>query len=189
MPKWESNLPISFERFTKEDNASIVTFLSQDKSKENEKLQQRIKGIEKQLRDYKGDQVPKVMVMDDNKKRETHILQRGEYLKKGDPVSFNTPSFLPKMSDDLPKNRLGLAKWLVSRENPLTSRVQVNRMWQRFSEPVWSRHRKIWAYKVNIPCIWICSTGWPSSFRTLGGARRKCTGSLSPVPHTANPVI
>ena len=72
------------------------------------------------------------MVMDDNKKRESHILQRGEYLKKGEPVSFNTPSFLPKMSDDLPKNRLGLAKWLVSRENPLTSRVQVNRMWQRF---------------------------------------------------------
>jgi hypothetical protein len=132
MPKWESNLPPSFERFTKEDNASIITFLSQDNSKQNEKLQQRIKGIEKQLRDYKGDQVPKVMVMDDNKKRETHILQRGEYLKKGDPVSFNTPSFLPKMSDDLPKNRLGLAKWLASRENPLTSRVQVNRMWQRF---------------------------------------------------------
>ena len=131
-PKWESNLPSSFERFTKEDNASIVTFLSQDNSKENKKLQQRIKGIEKQLKDYKGDQVPKVMVMDDNKKRETHILQRGEYLKKGDPVSFNTPSFLPKMSDGLPKNRLGLAKWLVSRENPLTSRVQVNRMWQRF---------------------------------------------------------
>ncbi len=131
-PKWGSNLPSSFERFTKEENASIVTFLSQDNSKENEKLQQRIKGIEKQLRDYKGDQVPKVMVMDDNKKRESHILQRGEYLKKGDPVSFNTPSFLPKMSDGLPKNRLGLAKWLVSRENPLTSRVQVNRMWQRF---------------------------------------------------------
>jgi hypothetical protein len=131
-PKWGSNLPSSFERFTKEENASVVTFLSQDNSKENEKLQQRIKGIEKQLRDYKGDQVPKVMVMDDNKKRETHILQRGEYLKKGDPVSFNTPSFLPKMSDGLPKNRLGLAKWLVSRENPLTSRVQVNRMWQRF---------------------------------------------------------
>ena len=131
-PKWGSNLPSSFERFNKEENASIVTFLSQDNSKENEKLQQRIKGIEKQLRDYKGDQVPKVMVMDDNKKRESHILQRGEYLKKGDPVSFNTPSFLPKMSDGLPKNRLGLAKWLVSRENPLTSRVQVNRMWQRF---------------------------------------------------------
>jgi hypothetical protein len=84
------------------------------------------------LKDYQVDQVPKVMVMDDNKKRETHILQRGEYLKKGETVSFNTPSFLPKMDDGLPKNRLGLAKWLVSRQNPLTSRVQVNRMWQRF---------------------------------------------------------
>jgi hypothetical protein len=131
-PKWESILPPSFERFTKEDNASVITFLAQDNSKQNEKLQKRIKGIEKQLKDYQVDQVPKVMVMDDNKKRETHILQRGEYLKKGETVSFNTPSFLPKMDDGLPKNRLGLAKWLVSRQNPLTSRVQVNRMWQRF---------------------------------------------------------
>jgi hypothetical protein len=47
------------------------------------------------------------MVMDDNKKRETHILQRGEYLKKGDPVSFNTPSFLPKMSDGFAKEPFG----------------------------------------------------------------------------------
>ncbi len=81
-PKWESNLPTSFEIFTKEDNASIVAFLSQDNAKENEKLQQRIKGIEKQLRDYKGDQVPKVMVMDDNKKRETQSeggLIKGRY--------------------------------------------------------------------------------------------------------------
>ena len=66
-PKWESNLPLSFERFTKEDNASVISFLSLDNSKENEKLQKRIKGIEKQLKDYNGDQVPKVMVMDDNK--------------------------------------------------------------------------------------------------------------------------
>ena len=58
-PKWKSNLPLSFERFTKEDNASVISFLSQDNSRENEKLQKRIKGIEKQLQDYKGDQVPK----------------------------------------------------------------------------------------------------------------------------------
>ena len=72
------------------------------------------------------------MVMNDAKKRPTHILNRGEYLNKGEEVSFATPAFLPPISKDLPRNRLGFAQWLVSREHPLTSRVQVNRMWQRF---------------------------------------------------------
>jgi hypothetical protein len=39
---------------------------------------------------------------------------------------------LPPMSDDLPRNRLGLAQWLVSNDHPLTARVQVNKMWQHF---------------------------------------------------------
>ena len=58
------------------------------------------------------------MVMNDAQKRQTHLLLRGEYLKKGEPVSFSTPSFLPPMKDDWPRNRLGLSKWLLSREQP-----------------------------------------------------------------------
>lgn len=131
-PKWEATLPSSFEKFNKDQNTALITFLNPNESKEKDKLNQQIKRFEKQLNNYKGDQVPKVMVMDDRKKRETHILQRGEYLKKGEKVSFTTPGFLPKMKERLPKNRLGMAKWLVDRENPLTARVQVNRMWQRF---------------------------------------------------------
>jgi Protein of unknown function (DUF1553) len=73
-----------------------------------------------------------VMIMSDAQKRETHVLDRGEYLKPKEKVSFRTPAFLPPLSSDLPSNRLGLAKWLVSREHPLTARVQVNRMWQHF---------------------------------------------------------
>jgi hypothetical protein len=132
MPLWEADLPQSFEEFTKEQNRTLQTFIQQNDPKKIEATQKQIKKLEKQLANYKGDQVPKVMVMDDAKKRPTHILNRGEYLNKGEEVSFATPAFLPPISKDLPKNRLGLAQWLVSREHPLTSRVQVNRMWQRF---------------------------------------------------------
>ncbi|MCY2974335.1 MAG: PSD1 and planctomycete cytochrome C domain-containing protein [Planctomycetota bacterium] len=81
---------------------------------------------------YKGDQIPRPMIMSDDQPRATHILDRGEYLKPTDKVAFETPSFLPPMSDDAPRNRLGLAQWLVSQDNPLTARVQVNKMWQHF---------------------------------------------------------
>ncbi|MDE2928235.1 MAG: DUF1553 domain-containing protein [Acidobacteriota bacterium] len=59
-----------------------------------------------------------------------HILRRGMYDQRGDEVQPATPGVLPAMDPDLPRNRLGLARWLVSDDNPLTSRVMVNRFWQ-----------------------------------------------------------
>ncbi len=59
-----------------------------------------------------------------------HVLFRGEYDKRRDEVTPMTPKALPPMADDLPKNRLGLAKWLLQSNHPLTARVTVNRMWQ-----------------------------------------------------------
>jgi hypothetical protein len=58
------------------------------------------------------------------------VLFRGEYDKRRDPVKADTPKSMPPMTSDMPRNRLGLAKWLVSRDHPLTSRVTVNRFWQ-----------------------------------------------------------
>ncbi|HWB04349.1 MAG TPA: DUF1553 domain-containing protein, partial [Verrucomicrobiales bacterium] len=58
------------------------------------------------------------------------ILARGDYDKRKDKVSPETPASLPKMPDDLPRNRLGLAQWLLRPEHPLTARVTVNRFWQ-----------------------------------------------------------
>ncbi len=88
--------------------------------------------LRRQLEEYRKDQVPKVMVMSDDKPRETHILNRGQYLSPEEKVEFATPAFLPPLPPDAPANRLGLAKWLFSDGHPLTARVQVNRMWQHF---------------------------------------------------------
>jgi hypothetical protein len=83
--------------------------------------------------EYKGDQIPRPMVMSDDKPRETKILDRGDYLSPvGEPLSFLPPAALPPLPEGLPRNRLGLAKWLFLPEHPLTARVQVNRMWQQF---------------------------------------------------------
>lgn len=69
-------------------------------------------------------------VADDPAPHRTFTHPKGDYKNNAVEVVPNTPSFLPPMAKDLPRNRLGLAKWLVSAENPLTARVAVNRYWQ-----------------------------------------------------------
>ncbi|MFN8220044.1 MAG: DUF1553 domain-containing protein [Fimbriimonadales bacterium] len=77
--------------------------------------------------------IPDVMVMEEMPKpRDAFILQRGQYDKHGEKVTAGLPAFLPPMPKDAPNNRLGLAEWIVSPENPLTARVTVNRLWERF---------------------------------------------------------
>jgi hypothetical protein len=61
--------------------------------------------------------------------RETHVLKRGNYQTPGPKVSVGTPESLHPLSKDQPPNRLGLARWLTSRDNPLLARVTVNRWW------------------------------------------------------------
>ncbi|MEM9648688.1 MAG: PSD1 and planctomycete cytochrome C domain-containing protein [Bacteroidota bacterium] len=73
-----------------------------------------------------------VMVMKDMpKERETFVLNRGVYDQPADQVFPATPDAILPFPEDLPKNRLGLSKWLFHEDNPLTSRVAVNRLWQR----------------------------------------------------------
>jgi len=64
--------------------------------------------------------------------RPTFVHNRGEFLQPRERVEPGTPSFLPPLPKEVPPNRLGLARWLVSVENPLTARVTVNRQWAAF---------------------------------------------------------
>tara|TARA_B100001057_G_scaffold485036_1_gene564132 strand:- start:2008 stop:4440 length:2433 start_codon:yes stop_codon:yes gene_type:complete len=66
------------------------------------------------------------------KPRETRILERGEYnMPIGDPLEPDVPAVMGSFPEGAPKNRLGLAQWLTSRDQPLVSRVLINRVWQR----------------------------------------------------------
>jgi hypothetical protein len=70
-----------------------------------------------------------IMEEDQGTEPTAYILTRGNYAAKGDKVTAATPESLPPMPADAPRNRLGLARWIVSRDNPLTARVTVNRLW------------------------------------------------------------
>ncbi|WP_094568993.1 PSD1 and planctomycete cytochrome C domain-containing protein [Mucilaginibacter xinganensis] len=72
-----------------------------------------------------------VSVMGDSEVyRKTYILKRGNYDAHGDEVQPGTPAAIMPFNNALPKNRLGLAKWLFDKRNPLTARVFVNQTWQ-----------------------------------------------------------
>ncbi len=64
--------------------------------------------------------------------RESYIHVRGDFTRKGDAVEAGTLAVLPPMKKTDNPNRLDLARWLVSAENPMTPRVTMNRLWQRY---------------------------------------------------------
>ncbi|WP_337040986.1 DUF1553 domain-containing protein [Emticicia sp. 17c] len=77
--------------------------------------------------------VKEIMVMQEMPKpKKTYLLKRGNYDALGEQVFPETPEFILKFPDNLPKNRYGLAQWLTHPDNPLTARVEVNRLWQNF---------------------------------------------------------
>ena len=82
-------------------------------------------------RDDLAERPAEIMVMRElAEPKVAHILERGDYDKRGAAVEPGTPTALPPFPPDLPKNRLGLAKWLVDPQHPLLARVTVNRIWQ-----------------------------------------------------------
>lgn len=79
------------------------------------------------------DPVPVMIMKDSIVVRPTHLLKRGAYDAPGEEVDFNMPGSIFVFDTlKLSKNRLGLAKWLVDKDNPVTARVFVNRVWQEF---------------------------------------------------------
>jgi hypothetical protein len=66
------------------------------------------------------------------KPRDTFILNRGDYAQPTEKVTAGTPGFLPPLPEGATDDRLGLARWITMKANPLTARVAVNRLWKQF---------------------------------------------------------
>ncbi len=95
-------------------------------------LRAKLAEYDKQKKDIDA-AIPATMISGDlPQPRETFVLIRGAYDKKGDKVDRGVPSILPPLPEGVPNNRLGLAQWLVAPNHPLTARVIVNRYWQQF---------------------------------------------------------
>lgn len=88
-----------------------------------------LQGKKKALEDL----IPATFIMADlPEKRDSFVMDRGQYDKPKDKVTRGTPAVFPPLPPQPEYTRLDLAKWLVSPQHPLTARVQVNRLWQQF---------------------------------------------------------
>jgi uncharacterized protein DUF1553/uncharacterized protein DUF1549/concanavalin A-like lectin/glucanase superfamily protein/cytochrome c len=105
-------------------------FVSQAGSVELKEAYERLIDLKQQRLNFE-DTIPTLMVMEElPEPRPTFLLKRGAYDAPGERVGRGVPSGLPSMPSSFPNNRLGFARWLVSPDHPLTSRVAVNRFWQ-----------------------------------------------------------
>ncbi len=115
---------------SKDEQAALRTYYRANVSPEGKKWHGELAALREQ-RTAIDKLVPSSMIMQEmTPARETRLLIRGQYDKKGDVVAAAVPASLPQLPKDAPANRLGLAQWLVSPEHPLMSRVTVNRYWQ-----------------------------------------------------------
>lgn len=93
----------------------------------NESFNQKLE----QLASVKPVTTPIMQDLPGQKSRDTHIFERGNWMTHGQEVTADVPEILGEIPVDAPTNRLGMARWLVSADNPLTARVAVNRFWEQ----------------------------------------------------------
>ncbi|MEM9942964.1 MAG: DUF1553 domain-containing protein, partial [Planctomycetota bacterium] len=124
----DSQVAIVPKRSTDDQEKLFELFLSRNEKYKNSL--QEIEEARKQLGDL-IDGTSEIMVMKEMENlRPAFILDRGAYDAPSTPVSPNTPAVFPPLPEGGQQNRLGLARWLISGQNPLTARVAVNHYWQ-----------------------------------------------------------
>jgi hypothetical protein len=128
--KLEDLLKVPEERRRERDQTQLESYYYTELVPEYRKLKYE-EAINEMRHNHIYDQAIVSLVMEEKDSLPSaRILARGEYDKPGDEVFADIPQTLGGLPSNASKNRLGLAKWLVADENPLTARVTVNRFWQ-----------------------------------------------------------
>jgi hypothetical protein len=107
---------------------ALIAKRQQANASEKKRLNGEIKKFKKQIDAIRP--ATTLVMVESDKPRMTKIFKRGNFLDKGLPVQATAPSVLHALPENTERTRLGLAKWLVSRDNPLVARVTVNRWWE-----------------------------------------------------------
>jgi len=117
-----------------EEAAQLLDYYRNNLAPELAPLREEMAQLQARL-DTINTAIPKIPVLREltrDEQRTTRMFEKGSFLSPGEEVIPATPAFLHPMPYDAPRNRLGLAQWLVDENNPLTARVLVNRFWTQF---------------------------------------------------------
>jgi hypothetical protein len=123
-------LAVAAEKRTAEQTKTLQTYYVRFVAPEAKTERARLNLLNKELNRTKPVTVPVMLDLPAKERRKTHIQLRGNWQALGEEVQEGTPAIFPPLPAEAPRNRLTLARWLVSRENPLTARVTVNRLWE-----------------------------------------------------------
>lgn len=120
------------DKRTPQQNDDLKAFFRESFAEDFHKAEQTLAGV-KNARSEVIKRIPNTMVMQEMEKpRDTFLLVRGNFQNKGEKVTPDVPKCWPPLPEGMPANRLALARWLVAKDHPLTSRVTVNRYWAMF---------------------------------------------------------
>lgn len=103
----------------------------QKSAAEDPPAKKKLEDLKKRRAAIKPPRTPIMQELPEGKRRKTHLQLRGNFLQRGDEVEAAVPTALGSLPKDTNADRLAMAHWLVARDNPLTARVQVNRIWAR----------------------------------------------------------
>jgi hypothetical protein len=124
------HLAVAADQRTPEQTAAIYQHYLAQVDPVSKELRAKIAAATKEQQEIRA-RGSVTLIMQERPKSEpaAHILARGVYSAKGEKVPANVPAALPPLAAEAPRNRLGLAQWLVDPANPLPARVTVNRFW------------------------------------------------------------
>lgn len=120
----------SAESRSEQDQKDLYDGYLDGYDKEFQEARQVVANLEQEDREIRRRGTIAHVMNERDQMAEAYVLFRGEYDKRRDKVTAATPAMLPAMPASYPQNRLGLARWLLDKEHPLTARVTVNRVWQ-----------------------------------------------------------